>query len=367
MKPWLFVVVGLSFLATLGCRTDPAIPLLERELRLKDDEIYRLRRTVDEMQDCSGGRCTDRVVDGGRSKSESREEPPRRRDAPDVSGGGFGGVSVELPGQPSNSVPDSLKGGDTKLPAIGGDDAKKPAPDKRSPKDPPRDRASRRLDRPRPLNPDDEGPSLEGPPTPARTTTTGMPSKGVPFLPSGSSRRTASIVLNRGMTGGVSNAPGIGDQGILVVVEPRDRDGRNIDAPGEMSVVVVDPTLQGNAARVARWDFTPEETAAAFRRTGETQAIHLVGTWPNDPPVHNRLHLFVRYTTADGRKLQADQAIEVALAGDRRMVQEPPRPARPANADSPEDAPRRAAERQPRRQPRPDDTASRPVWSPERR
>ena len=42
-----------------------------------------------------------------------------------------------------------------------------------------------------------------------------------------------------------------------------------------MSVVVIDPALDGNAARVARWDFTAAETAAMFRRSGAALAIHL--------------------------------------------------------------------------------------------
>ena len=40
--------------------------------------------------------------------------------------------------------------------------------------------------------------------------------------------------------------------------------------------------------------------------------------WPADPPKHNRLHLFVRYVTADGRRLEANAPIDVALAGERQ-------------------------------------------------
>ncbi len=51
MKPWQFVIVVLALVATSGCRSDPAIPILERELRLKDDEIYRLRANLEDLQD----------------------------------------------------------------------------------------------------------------------------------------------------------------------------------------------------------------------------------------------------------------------------------------------------------------------------
>ena len=55
MKSWHFAVVALALLATAGCRSDPAIAVLERELRLKEDEIYRLRAAVEDLQDC--GAC----------------------------------------------------------------------------------------------------------------------------------------------------------------------------------------------------------------------------------------------------------------------------------------------------------------------
>ena len=145
-----------------------------------------------------------------------------------------------------------------------------------------------------------------------------------------------------------------------------------IDAPAEISVVVIDPALEGNAARVARWDFTAAETAAMFRRSGASLAIHLTMARPTDPPTHHKLHLFVRYVTADGRKLQTDERIEVALPGDRTTRWTPsdgpmdrqagseswdrhdpptgripgPTPSMGARSDQPE--------------------ARRPVWSPER-
>ena len=33
--------------------------------------------------------------------------------------------------------------------------------------------------------------------------------------------------------------------------------------------------------------------------------------WPDGPPKHHKLHVFVRYVTADGRKLQTDGPIDV--------------------------------------------------------
>ena len=192
------------------------------------------------------------------------------------------------------------------------------------------------------------GPSLDGPgreedrhPPRARHTAASAESAAlVPFDPSGDSRQVASITLDRRLTGGISAGDGEGDQGLLVVVEPRDAAGRPVDAPAEVSVVVYDPAVQeedGHAALVARWDFSAAETAALFRRAGPEQAIHLAGGWPAELPKHNQLHVFVRYVTADGRKLEADRPVEVALRGDRT--------ARRNHAEAPPTVARRARRR----------------------
>ena len=100
-------------------------------------------------------------------------------------------------------------------------------------------------------------------------------SLSVPINPSGNSRQVASIAINRELTGGIAAAGGPGDDGLLVVVAPRDRRGRPVAAPADMSVAVFDPAVrdeEGLAVLVGRWDFTAAETGSLFRRTGSVTA-----------------------------------------------------------------------------------------------
>ncbi|MCE5303557.1 MAG: hypothetical protein LLF97_10685 [Planctomycetaceae bacterium] len=338
MKPMALAVVGLALWAAAGCRCDPAIPVLERELRLKEDEIYRLRAEVEELQDCN-------EANSSRNESRSRREepePPRDRTSPAAPAS----PAVELPQQPSHHVPDALKAPRGGVPA----DIPEVPEHLRgpSPKLPSKTSSDRG-------DPSADGPSLDrkedrvGGRPPRMTLAARDGSE--PLMPGGDSRRVASIALDRQMTGGVGDDDRQGDQGILVVVEPRDRNGRAIDAPADISVAVLDPAMPGEEARVARWDFTAAETAALFRQSGERCAVHLTMTWPGDPPKHGRLRLFVRYETADGRRLQTDMPIEVALPGGRT--------ARWSPGDRPENRrlPANAEDAQSRR----------PVWSPDRR
>jgi hypothetical protein len=351
MKTWHFAVLGLMLSVFAGCRTDPAIPILERELRLKEDEIYRLRATVDELQEENAQ--TDRRRSSGASDSRTSDGPKP--------------PAMELPSQPTDKVPESLKTpAGMKLPPElevpeGIEGPSKPSP-------------SRKESQPLTRESQADGPSLGmSPPGTAARPPRVLPvsrEDAVPMTPSSDNRRVVSIALNRTMTGGIGAEDRSGDSGLLVVVEPRDREGRSVDAPAAMCVVVLDPAAQGEAVRVARWDFSAAETTAMFRRSGSTAAIHLTMTWPHGPPKHNNLRLFVRYMTADGRKLQAEQAIEVALPGDRTAQRSPveavsspkveqsnARPtSRPSSPSTSQDTP-----------PMNDAEARRPVWSPDRR
>lgn len=150
-----------------------------------------------------------------------------------------------------------------------------------------------------------------------------------------------------------------------MVIEPRDAGGDFIPATAPISVVVMDAALPGEAAHVARWNFTAAEIAQRYRKTPTMEGFYLEVPWPAAPPIHSDLRLFVRYTTDDGRKLQAEGPIRVALAG--RPIErwsaatlplDPPANARPGREDQEGTEPpeiRQAA------------VLQRPVWSPERR
>jgi hypothetical protein len=103
--------------------------------------------------------------------------------------------------------------------------------------------------------------------------------------------------------------PPAGD-GIALWIEPRDQAGSLVRAAAPVSVVVLDPdpSVAGEAARVARWDFASQATAAFYRKTATAEGIFVELTWPGDPPKHRSLEVFVRYTTDDGRKTRGPAA-----------------------------------------------------------
>jgi hypothetical protein len=358
MKPWLLVVLGLALPAFAGCRTDPAIPLLERELYRKDKEINRLQWQIEDLQDLLNS-GEERTVKRDRSSEDREPEAGGRRNHRGANGNGVKPPMTE-PGTPTNKVPDILL-----------------------PKDIPE--VPKHLRNPSSNRSGEDGPALEEGPErfssrPASiSAAAGVAASAIPFNPSGNSRQVASVELDRMRTGGINSGDRSGDQGLLVVIEPRDAAGRAVDAPADVNVAVLDPALEGEAARVARWNFTAAETAGLFRRTNAGGAMHLAMAWPANPPKHNKLHLFVRYVTADGRKVETNQPIEIALPGDKTARWTAAESSRFADPPIEQDAVAgsgRRNEMPPARTPGPPpymatrtsaSNPERPVWSPDRR
>jgi hypothetical protein len=137
--------------------------------------------------------------------------------------------------------------------------------------------------------------------------------------------------LNPFLTGGQDFDSNPGDDGISVVIEPRNADEAFVPLAAKLSVVALDPAEVGERAHFARWDIDSIQADQQLRNSASVRGIHLNLPWPAAPPKHSRLHIFVRYETADGRRLQTDR--EIFLAPDGQLS----RRWTPRLADHPED------------------------------
>ncbi len=213
-----------------------------------------------------------------------------------------------------------------------------------------------------------------------------VPAENMSYIPppKGDSYNAVQIVLYDRLCTASEN------DGIRVVFEPRDRHNRRVDAPADVSIVLIDPTLvppkskiTPPEARVARWDFPADAVASMFRGMNTSKVISIEAPWPGGVPQQKKLLLFVRYTTRDGRKLVAgNMPIEIKRPADRTTRERPPErlqplveePSGPALARE-EPPPAESADLPPADRREPLRTASRenaprlqrPVWSPERR
>jgi hypothetical protein len=138
----------------------------------------------------------------------------------------------------------------------------------------------------------------------------------------------SQLIINKRLTGGLDRDGHDGDEGVLVVFELRDAAGHLVKWPGKVSVVAMDPALEGPAARIARWDFASDEVPHHYLNTMFGRGLQFELPWSSNPPAHRDLVLFVRFTTDDGQKLTTDAKISVRPPGEGpgvdRQTKRPP-------------------------------------------
>jgi hypothetical protein len=371
-------ILATVALALAGCRTDPNIPILERELRLQEDKIYELEAQLAEsraaLEAARGEPSPARPGASGPERPAGEHRGPAKerapaKDAPPMLPPGISSEPViaqppivELPsGAPQSQMPDTLKMPkdgppmrDELKPPRAGEPAPPAAPSK-----PAAPAAGRAWQKASPV-----GQSVEA------------------IRPAGpQAGRVERVLLNPALTGGLNADGKPGDEGLAVFIEPQDGQGRSIARPGSVSVVVLDRQARGETARVARWDFTGEQVAQRMRRTSVGTGIYLELPWPAQPPAHSNLQVFVRYAADDARHFEAEMPIGIELPGQpRQWTAAPPgtrRPIAPAAAPSPppalaaepvKPAPARLEAAPVQTPPRDHNRAEarRPVWSPTR-
>lgn len=157
------------------------------------------------------------------------------------------------------------------------------------------------------------GPATDSLPTPAIPRERPAAPEAIPLPPADS--KVTHIHLNPLLTGGADFDRQPGDEGLSIVLEPRNAADQYVPQAGAVSVVVLDPSKAGDAARIARWDFTLTAAQQKLQTTSAAKGLHLEMPWPASAPSSNQLQLFVRYETADGRRLQTDREIYITPPG----------------------------------------------------
>jgi hypothetical protein len=136
--------------------------------------------------------------------------------------------------------------------------------------------------------------------------------------------QVAEVTFNKLLTGGHDTSDALGDEGVLVVIEPRNTAGEIVDVAGQVDIAVIDPQLSGSDRDVAHWRFAPGEAAEHFRETILGAGMHFDLPWPNRSPQNAALELHVRYTTPEGEKFTLKEEIKVDPPASGEMATQPP-------------------------------------------
>jgi len=271
----------------VGCAQDrQRIELLEQELRWQEDEICFLQdKVAEDERRLDACRRENKSLKQELGVSDGKSYNPRK-DLPSFPRGGNGG----------------RKGSGTDLPMV--DPGKEFEPGEAN----------------KPKSGDSTGVYPRMTPATARTVANEV------ALPSDTT--ITKIEINKRLTGG-HNADGKpGDDGLLVVFEPRNAAGELVELPGETSIVLMDPDIDGEASRIARWDFATDEVVTHFAKTFLGKGLLFELRWPNQRPENRKLRLYVRFITPEGKRLIAEKDIKIQFPEDYRRdtwaAKEPP-------------------------------------------
>lgn len=295
---WLSLIALFACVATLGCRNNNSDrAYLYQELREQEDEIYALEDMLDQYESklASSRRANEslrREISGGaggdddpsRSSIPQTFQPPR--------------IDFVPPSTPDTDAPPYVPTEPLPAPStlpMEAPDFEMPGPDVLDPSEDANIRQSSY----------NELSAAEGGQSGATSLLNFRQKKEEAIT----DYKVDHITLNRQLTGGHNRDKLPGDEGVYIVVEPRNKAKQVIDVPGELTIVVMDPLKRGPEGRIARWDYTAEESANSFRQSMFGRGMHLELPWPGEAPQADELNLYVRFVTDDGRRLIAEKAI----------------------------------------------------------
>lgn len=113
------------------------------------------------------------------------------------------------------------------------------------------------------------------------------------------------------------------DDGLYLVLQPKNASGQVVTITADLSVVVLDPSREGREARIGRRDYSAEEVRAKMIKHGTRQGIHLTMPWNGPDPGADRVIVFVRYTFRDGRQVIGEKTFFVSGPGGLKTVWAP--------------------------------------------
>jgi hypothetical protein len=122
------------------------------------------------------------------------------------------------------------------------------------------------------------------------------------------------IVLGR-LTGGYDDDRCPGDEGLQVIVEPRDPDGHSIKVPGTLYVTVLEVSPEGVKTPLSSWAIPPEELRRAWRTGLLSTGYYLTLPW-KVWPTREKLRVVVQFILPDGRLFEADKDVTIRLVPD---------------------------------------------------
>jgi hypothetical protein len=129
------------------------------------------------------------------------------------------------------------------------------------------------------------------------------PAGGGVFLP------VKEIAIVRG-TGGVDEDGHPGDEGLLVVISPKDEDGSAVKVPARALVAAWEITPAGLKNPIGSWNVPADKLRSTWKSGLISTGYFVALPWQTLPST-DRVRVAVRLVTTDGRAFEADRDVNV--------------------------------------------------------
>lgn len=113
------------------------------------------------------------------------------------------------------------------------------------------------------------------------------------------------------------------DDGLFLVLLPKNTQGQFVAAAAALTVEVFDPSRDDEHSRIGLWSYSPSEVSSKVQPIGSQQGIHLTLPWNGPNPKSDRVVVHCKYTFENGRQLVAHKEIFVNAPGALKTVWAP--------------------------------------------
>lgn len=135
-------------------------------------------------------------------------------------------------------------------------------------------------------------------------------------------RRVVSIdfhpILCRGIN--LDNTPG--DDGLYLVVTPKNQLGQTINEEGKLTIVA-EETINDESVRISAWEIDPNEMKEYLEPIGAAQGYHLRLPWQGTGPSGRTVHVFMKCEFEDGRKPVNRKEVTLSKSNNRPLTWSP--------------------------------------------
>jgi hypothetical protein len=136
-------------------------------------------------------------------------------------------------------------------------------------------------------------------------------------------KRIVDLVFNPALTRAVSFDEDNQDDGLYLVLLPKNEQGQFVPLPAAITIEAIDPSRDGAKSQIGRWNYSASEVEGKIQPIGSKQGIHLTLPWNGPNPKSDRIMVIATFQLENGRKLVARREIFVNNSNGLKTVWTP--------------------------------------------